>query len=87
MGDHRCTIKIEFSIHDKTYKSDMNVNYFADDDGCDERVKEFFRESWNDAYARYSADVTAYLLSRDRRELEQKERGELERLKAKYPDA
>jgi hypothetical protein len=86
MGDYSCAIKIEFSIHDKTYATEMLINYWADDDGCDERVKEFFRNSWNDASARYAADTAAYFADRDRRETEEKERAELEHLKAKYKD-
>jgi hypothetical protein len=87
MGDHSCSIKIEFSIHNKTYKTEMLVNYWPDEDGVDERVKYFFRKSWNDASARYSDDAAAYFSERDEREIMAAERADLERLKAKYPES
>ena len=46
MGDHRATIKIEFSMYGYTEKADMWINWSAPDyTGVDERVIEFFAES------------------------------------------
>lgn len=53
MGDHRASIKITMEAHGKTYDADMWINWTPEDDGCDRRVKEWFANAWEDAYARY----------------------------------
>lgn len=87
MGDHRANIKVEFTIHDKTYRQEWGwINYSADEDGIDRRIVEWFDECWQDAYGRYStAMYEADIENRERRKREA-ELEELARLTAKYAD-
>ncbi len=48
MSDMSCRIQIKFEFMGITRKADMMVNYFADDEGQDERAKEFFRNAYAD---------------------------------------
>lgn len=85
MGDHRASIKIEFTIHEKTYNCEMPwINYWPDSDGVDERVREFFVRSWDDAKRRYDEKIAKWEAEREAETLERRERAELERLKSKY---
>ena len=84
MGDHRADVKIEFTIHGKTYKMDSWINWFDDGTGIDARVVEFFRVSWEDAKARYDAQISELYLRDHARDIEARERREMARLKAKY---
>ena len=84
MGDHRASVKIEFTIHGQTYRMDSYINWFDDGTGVDGRVIKFFSDSWQDARARYDEQLAAYEEERDREDRERAERAELERLKAKY---
>lgn len=84
MGDHRATIKLEMTIHGKTYRQDMWINYFPDLDGIDGRIVEQFRAWWEDAKARYDAAEFDRTASLREAEDERRERAELARLKAKY---
>lgn len=84
MGDHRADIKIEFTIHGKTYEMDSYINWFDDGSGVDARVVEFFRNAWNDAKGRYDAACAARLAQERALQVEVEERNELARLKAKY---
>lgn len=88
MGDHRADIKVEFTIHEKTYRQVWDwINYTDNGDGIDQRVVEWFDECWQDARDRwYRAIDKADAENRQRRERED-ELKELARLKAKYPDA
>lgn len=86
MGDHRCTIKIEFSIHGKTYKQEWNINYFANDDDIDQRIVDWFAECWKDAHSRWQANVDKYFKEQREQETREAELEELARLKAKYED-
>jgi hypothetical protein len=80
MGDMRASIRLVFRIHGKVYKQDLWINYSPDSDGVDERIKEFFRESWDDSLHVYDAIIAAY----EAEERERREREELARLTAKY---
>lgn len=85
MGDHRANIKVEFTIHDKTYKNEWGwINYTDNGDGVDRRVVEWFSDCWNDAYSRYSDAM--YEADRENRERLERdaELKELARLKTKY---
>lgn len=84
MGDHRCGIKIEFDAHGKVYKTDMNINYFDNGDGIDQRVVDWFSECWGDAFSRYNGQIYEAMKEQRKREEEHYERAQLERLKAKY---
>lgn len=90
MGDHRATIKIEFTLPNKTYQTEIGsmggVNYVGDDDGIDGSVREFFRNSWNDYLSWYNLQIDEYFEQQNKAEIEARERRELERLKAKYEE-
>lgn len=84
MGDHRADIKIKFWFHNKTYKYDAWINYSPDSDGLDNRVVEFFRESYEDGIRRYDELVAKDEEKRNREFVREKELAELKRLKLKY---
>ena len=86
MGDHRCVIKIEFSIHAKTYKQDWNINYFDDGDGIDRRIVEWFAECWNEAHTQWQDSINKYFDAERERETRDNELAELARLREKYDD-
>jgi len=57
MGDHRADIKIEFTIHGKTYKQSWFINYFDDGDGVDSRISDWFRKCWHNAKSRHDIEL------------------------------
>lgn len=88
MGDHRATIKIEFQLPNKTYKTEIGsmggINYFPDSDGIDHRVSEFFSESWDDYMHWYNEKAAEHFEKEHAAEIEAAEKAELARLQAKY---
>jgi SMC interacting uncharacterized protein involved in chromosome segregation len=52
MGDHRCSIKIEWSMHGHTESADMWLNYYPSDDCYDYRVDRRVLEWLTDQYER-----------------------------------
>jgi hypothetical protein len=87
MGDHRASIKIEFSMYGETKKADMWINWSGSSSECsdvDQRVIDFFRESHTAMYAKFMEAEWREVRKREARETEERERKELERLKAKY---
>lgn len=84
MGDHRASIKIEFTMHGVTRKCDMWINWSPEDwpYGLDRRVVEFFEKAVQlamDAFHREQAEIEDRTAQRQR---EADER-EFERLKQK----
>lgn len=53
MGDHRADVKITFDFHGKKYEYDAWINYQGYD-GVDQRIIEFFENSWSDGMSRYN---------------------------------
>ena len=51
--DCKASVKIAFEIYGKKFTTDMWINYWPDESGVDERVLEFFRKSYESAYAAY----------------------------------
>lgn len=85
MGDHRANIKLEFTIHGKTYKTELAwINYTDNGEGVDRRIVDWFSECWRDAYCRYEDQIAAYHEEQNKAQNERLERQELVRLKAKY---
>lgn len=84
MGDHRATIKLEMTLHGKTYAHEMWINYWEDGDGVDHRVTDWFAECWRDAKARYDAAEAERYQREHAADIAASEKKELERLKAKY---
>lgn len=76
MGDHRASIKIEFSMHGVEDSCDMWINYSPDPDcfgyDIDRRVCEFFHENYHKAMNKFNE--AQYEASREKREAEQKTR-------------
>ena len=86
MGDHRASIKGEFSMYGETRKIDMWINWSPDSDyqGVDQRVLDFFRDAAWQMRARYESQFLEAMLKEQAAELEKKERSEYERLRAKF---
>ena len=85
MGDHRADIKLEMTLHGKTYVTSMNISYWADEHGgCDYRVIDWFNECWKDAYARYTFECEEARAVEELRDRERSERLELVRLLKKF---
>lgn len=83
MSDFKVGIKLEFSGMGVEKKADMYINYFPDNseaDGVDQRIIDWFRERWQEAYGKYRADQDQDA----QRANEEEERREFARLKAKY---
>lgn len=91
MGDSRASVKIDFSIYGKSYKYDGWINWFTEEyDGnyIDQRILEFFDKSYRDARWDYDEASRIEAKRRAAQGLEDEERAELNRLKAKYePDS
>lgn len=88
MGDHRASIKIEFSMYGETKKADMWINWSPDDyQGVDRRVIEFFEESAIAMSCKYF-EAQERAARREQKKAEQEaERKEYERLHAKFGGA
>jgi len=85
MGDHRAEIKLFFYIHGKTYKRHFEwINYCPNSDGVDRRIKEWFKECWEDAYRRYQDKMDKVYQEQHKKEIERQERALLKQLKEKY---
>ena len=85
MGDHRASIKIEFSMYGETKKADMWINWSPDDyQGVDSRVIEFFEQAAHEmSFKYYEAQERANRRQQKKAEAEA-ERKEYERLKEKF---
>ena len=87
MGDHRADIKIKFSMYGETKEANMWINWSPDSSevpGVDQRVIDFFVQSWKAMYDRYWTDYEVELAQRRKKEADELERLEYERLKAKF---
>ncbi len=76
MGDFRADIKIKMELMGKTYTQDMYINYFPNSDGVDDRVIEFFRDSYEDARARYDNMILDAEFKQRKKEQEDHDRKE-----------
>lgn len=87
MGDHRASIKIEFSMYGETKKADMWINWSPDGTdyhGVDQRVLDFFYESACAMKANFcERHERAMRIQQEKAEIEA-ERKEYERLKVKF---
>ena len=84
MGDHRAEVKVEMTLHGKTYTHHWGWINWDIHGGIDRRVTEWFEECSRDALARFHDEM--WKAEADEREAatEAKDRAEFERLKAKY---
>jgi|GEM_PF-6755656 len=88
MGDHRASIKIEFSMYGETKKANMWINWSPDNDqGVDRRVIEFFEDAANSMSAAYY-EVQEHAAREYQKTVEEEaERKEFDRLKKKFETA
>ena len=85
MGDHRASIKIEFSLPDKTYTQEWWINYWPDETaGVDHRISNWFSNCWEEYLLRYKMREQERYEREHQAEIEVSEREELARLKTKY---
>ena len=86
MSDYRADIKLHFEIFGRTYDTELDIIYSPNNDGIDERIVAWFNDCYKQANAAY--EVMVYEQQQEEREkvLEESERKELVRLKAKYED-
>lgn len=87
MGDHRPKITCYFEMHG--HKADFDFgwcNWSPNSDGIDQRIVDWFREQAAIAISKWSNEIWEQQAERRRIETEEKEREELARLKAKYPN-
>lgn len=84
MGDLRANIEIIFDFQGKKYKMDSWINWMDDGDGIDRRVRDFFRDSYEDGMARYNETMRKIYQEDHRKEIEAGEKAELKRLQKKY---
>lgn len=83
--DNRAHIKIEFQIfNSKLETCEMSINYLPDSCGVDPRVSAWFEEKYDLAKIQFDYDCNKEQRELDARKLEEQERREFERLKAKY---
>jgi hypothetical protein len=82
MGDHRATIKIHFIMHDVDAKQEWWINWSPGESipAVDPRVTEWLAKQAQNALDGYHNAES----ERRTREIEEKERAEYQRLKAKY---
>ena len=85
MGDHRASIKIEFSMYGETKKADMWINWSPSDyQGVDQRVIDFFEQSAQEMSAKYWEQQYRAERRQKKKDEEEAERKEYERLKSKF---
>ena len=84
MGDHRASVKITFEMHGVKKEADMWINWNDNGDGIDNRIVEFFWDASTEAMHAYDLEMTIYRIEQQRKEKEQYDREEYERLKKKY---
>lgn len=85
MGDHRASIKIEFSMYGETKEADMWINWSPDDyHGVDQRVIDFFEQSAQEMSAKCWERQYRAERRQKKKDEEEAERKEYERLKAKF---
>ena len=87
MGDHRASIKIEFSMYGETKKADMWINWSPDGTdyhGVDQRVLDFFYNSACEMREIFCERHERATRIQQEKAQEEAERKEYERLKAKF---
>lgn len=87
MGDHRAEVKLEMTLHGKTYKHTFDWINWDIYGGCDRRVIECFEDWSRDALSRFQNEQWEAEAEERDRKAEERDRAEYERLKAKYKDS
>lgn len=87
MGDHRVSFKFEMEFHGVKDTYEANLNWFSSEvEGVDDRMLDFIRGVYERGMGVYQEEISAYFEEQNRAETEKRERQELARLQAKYPD-
>lgn len=87
MGDHRASIKIEFSMYGETKNADMWINwsdYSSEVSGVDQRVIDFFRDGHNEFREVHDLERFRREAQAQTRKREAEEKATYEKLKAKF---
>jgi hypothetical protein len=84
MGDHKASIFLKFSMHDVEEEHEMYINYDAGNDGCDQRIKDFFSRCHDEAMINYQIKINEYYKKERERQLEINDKIEFERLCKKF---
>ena len=86
MGDFRADIKITMHLCGKDYHQEWWINYWPESEvhGVDQRLIDWFRDSWDDAKARCEHMVDESQREQREKDTEQRERAELQWLKDLY---
>ena len=84
MGDHRASIKLEFAMHGVEAKQNMFINWSPDDNGCDRRITEWFEAQVEKAMDKWSEEQWQADKENRSRQVEEADRKEFARLKAKF---
>ena len=89
MGDHRATVKIEFTYHGKTETQEWFINWMPISEclGVDQRIVDWFLEKTRAGDNRYMAAIEEYFTAQRKTVQEKAEREQLATLKAKYETA
>ena len=80
MGDSRATIKIQLEIYEKSFKTEMSINWYSENGGIDSRVSDWFIKCVNEA----DIDFHRKIMEKESERLKEEELAELKRLKDKY---
>lgn len=91
--DSKASINIKFSVFgSKEYKMDAWINYFPAEGGCslDQRIIDFFEESYQEAYEKYQERCEKIREEEDEKHnkelIESQEKKHLKMLKEKYEE-
>ncbi len=85
MGDHRFSITIKMSFHEaKGEIADGWFNWDGGRDGIDSRIIKLVESVRDRGFAKYDDDMDKYYEEQNKSKIEEEERAQLARLKAKY---
>lgn len=84
MSDHRFQLKIQFSIYGMNFEWEPDLNWNNHTGGVDDRIIDWFTDCYAKARAEFETENDREQKRRAAATLEESERAELVRLKAKY---
>lgn len=87
MSDSRFHLKVTFEVYGQEFKWEASLNWSAGLGECDERIAQWFADSYDTAYTKFQ--TAHFMAEAERRQQteEAAEREQLARLRKKYPDA
>ncbi len=87
MSDSRFHLEVKFDVYGKTFNWKPSLNWYDNGDGIDQRIVDWFRESYNDALWDFEEGMRKWQKEETERLAAEKERKEYARLKAKFEGA